>query len=80
MISETFFATLMGEDSNLKILIARGNAIGDAGAKAIGIALKNNRNLSQLSLWDNKIQRDGAETIAEVTFWNVALKTYRGSR
>ena len=73
MLPETFFASLIGEESNLKILIARGNAIGDIGSKAIGAALKANRNLLQLSLWDNKIQKDGAEMIAEVkSLWRHA--------
>ena len=46
---------------------ARSNNIGDAGAKAIAAALKLNRTLTVLNLWDNNIHRDGAEAIADVS-------------
>jgi Ran GTPase-activating protein (RanGAP) involved in mRNA processing and transport len=67
-ITETLFAGFIGEDSNIKTFSARSNSISDAGAKAIAAALKVNRSLTILNLWDNRIRRDGAEAIADVSF------------
>ena len=65
-ISDILFAGFIGEDSNIKTLSVRSNDIGDGGAKAIATALKLNRSLSILNLWDNRIGRDGAEALADV--------------
>jgi Ran GTPase-activating protein (RanGAP) involved in mRNA processing and transport len=73
-VSEILFAGFISEDSNVKTLSARSNNIGDAGAKAIAAALKINRSLTILNLWDNRIRRDGAEAIADVSLWNVYIR------
>jgi hypothetical protein len=70
-ITENLFAGFIGEDSNVKTLSARSNNIGDVGAKAIAAALKVNRSLTILNLWDNNIRRDGAEAIADVSFTEI---------
>ena len=65
-VTDSLYANLIGEDSTLKTLSLRGNKIGDNGAKALTNALKVNRFLCGLVLWDNNITRDGAEAFAEV--------------
>jgi Ran GTPase-activating protein (RanGAP) involved in mRNA processing and transport len=60
------FGLLVGEDSNLKTLTLRGNAIGDRGANVIAIALKINRSLRTIDLRFNGIGKEGAEQFAEV--------------
>ena len=68
-IPDTHFALLIGEESLLKSLSIRSNGITDNGAKAISNALKKNASLASLNLWDNKVSRDGAEQIADVSYF-----------
>ena len=72
-ISDTNYALLLAEDSlrslalrGMIFLLITGNYIGDAGAKALANALKVNRMLIALDLFDNRIQRFGAEALGEV--------------
>lgn len=74
-ISETLFAQLLGEESNIRILSLRCNRIGDNGVKLIGTALKTNRSLVSLDLFDNKIKKLGAEGLAEGLKGNSILQS-----
>ena len=74
-ISETLFAQLLGEESNIRILSLRCNRIGDNGVKLIGTALKTNRSLVSLDLFDNKIKKLGAEGLAEGLKSNSTLQS-----
>ncbi|KAL2916521.1 hypothetical protein HK105_203954 [Polyrhizophydium stewartii] len=65
-IPELLYANLLGEESVIKTLSLRGNNLTDAGVKLIAAALKTNRMLTNLNLWDNCITREGAEALAEV--------------
>nr|KAJ3422336.1 Leucine-rich repeat-containing protein 71 [Polyrhizophydium stewartii] len=64
-IPELLYANLLGEESVIKTLSLRGNNLTDAGVKLIAAALKTNRMLTNLNLWDNCITREGAEALAE---------------
>ncbi|KAJ1553807.1 Leucine-rich repeat-containing protein 71 [Nowakowskiella sp. JEL0078] len=66
MIPENLLAYLISEDSCVKFLNVRSNQIGIVGAKSFAIALKSNRTLQSLSLWDNNIDKEGAEYLAEL--------------
>jgi Ran GTPase-activating protein (RanGAP) involved in mRNA processing and transport len=65
-VSDILWATLCGEESYVKNISLRGNCITDVGAKALAHALKTNRMLVSLNLFDNKIQKSGAEALGEV--------------
>ncbi|KAJ3328328.1 Leucine-rich repeat-containing protein 71 [Blyttiomyces sp. JEL0837] len=65
-IPQHLFAYLVTDDSSLKHLSLRMNNITDAGAKALAGALKTNRGLISLNLWDNRIGKEGAADFAEV--------------
>eukprot|EP00842_Homolaphlyctis_polyrhiza_P002548 jgi/Hompol1/3294/HPOL_006477-RA len=64
-IPEHLYAALLGEESMLKSLCVRGCGVTDNCVKAIANALKTNRTLTNLNLWDNRITREGAEALAE---------------
>jgi Ran GTPase-activating protein (RanGAP) involved in mRNA processing and transport len=70
-ISDLLFANLITEESNLKSLSLRGNQLGDAGVKALANSLKVNRYLLHLSLWDNKIQKEGCEALSEASVFSL---------
>ncbi|KAG5458119.1 MAG: hypothetical protein BJ554DRAFT_1722, partial [Olpidium bornovanus] len=52
--SDHVWAQLLAEDSLLRVLSLRGNRISDSGAAHLGNALKANKSLTMLNLWDNK--------------------------
>lgn len=66
LIPESLYSTLIGEESCIRTLSLRANNITDVGAKLIANALKTNHVLVALDLFENKIQRFGAESFGEV--------------
>lgn len=74
-ITEGIFATLISEESCIRLLSLRGNRIGDSGAKQLAIMLKSNRVLTMLDLFDNKIKKAGAEDFGEALKVNKCLQS-----
>ncbi|KAI8902218.1 hypothetical protein BC833DRAFT_521338, partial [Globomyces pollinis-pini] len=66
LVPEGNYSSLLGEDSILKSFSLRGNNITDIGAKLLAAALKTNRTLTSLDLFNNRINKYGAEAFAEV--------------
>ena len=65
----------LGSNSCLTELSLGYNAIGDAGAKAIGGMLRNNNVLKKLLLHQNRIGNEGAEALALALWDNATLDT-----
>ncbi|KAJ2996319.1 Cullin-2 [Globomyces sp. JEL0801] len=65
LVPEGNYSSLLGEDSILKSFSLRGNNITDIGAKLLAAALKTNRTLTSLDLFNNRINKYGAEAFAE---------------
>ncbi|KAJ3352611.1 Leucine-rich repeat-containing protein 71 [Kappamyces sp. JEL0680] len=74
-ISETSYASLLGDEAGIRTLSVRAAKIGDPGARSIATALKTNRVLVGLDLFDNKIQKFGAEAIGEALKSNATLQS-----
>jgi len=66
--SDELYSQLISNNSPIKFLSLRSNNITNKGAIALGESLKSNKNLSLLNLWNNKIGKEGAEAIADVSF------------
>ena len=75
LISESLYSQLLTDESFLHVLSLRGNNITDNGAKAIANALRTNRVLLSLNLFDNKIQKGAAEAFSEVNRFHIGFKT-----
>jgi Ran GTPase-activating protein (RanGAP) involved in mRNA processing and transport len=67
-IPESCFPQLLQDEVGLKTISLRGNRITDNGCKLLASNLKNNRTLFYLNLFDNKIGKEGANSLAEVKF------------
>eukprot|EP00953_Heterococcus_sp_UTEX-ZZ885_P028217 15058-Heterococcus_DN1.PRE.3 len=67
-------AQVKGSDRGVRHLSLAGNAIGDAGAKAIAAALKLNVSLEELDLTGCSIGAEGCSAIAEALLSNTNLK------
>jgi Ran GTPase-activating protein (RanGAP) involved in mRNA processing and transport len=67
-------AQVKGADRGVRHLSLAGNAIGDAGAKAIAAALKLNVSLEELDLTGCSIGAEGCSAIAEALLSNTHLK------
>jgi Ran GTPase-activating protein (RanGAP) involved in mRNA processing and transport len=68
------YARLIEGDSPLVSLSLRCNGITCAGAKALAKALRQNKKLERLNLFQNEIRDEGALEIAYSLPWNSALK------
>ena len=68
-VSEGLYAQLLSDLSPIKYLTLRSNLISDAGLDAISAALKYNRTLISLNLYQNNITERGMDSLADASFY-----------